>query len=71
MIYNNVGRDKDQKAYKSSELYLFVISQSLLTDLLTSVSQYVVFYCLGTSFAGLRLFSCLTLLYLLVFWYKS
>ena len=48
MIYKNVGRDKDQKAYKSAELDLFVISQSLVTDLLTSLSQYVVFYCFGT-----------------------
>ena len=69
MIYNKVGREKDQKVYKSSELYLLAISQSLLTDLLTSVGQFVVFTTLEqkstlfskiypqTRFAGLHLFS--------------
>ena len=42
------NHEKDQKAYKSSELDLVVISQSLLTDRLTSVSQFVVFYWFGT-----------------------
>jgi len=33
--------EKDQKTYQSSVLDLLVISQLLLTDLLTSVSQFL------------------------------
>ena len=44
----NDGLEKDQKAYKSSELDLLVISQSLLYDQLTSVSRFVILYRFGT-----------------------
>ena len=66
-----MGCENEQKPYKNAELDLLAISQSRMTDLLISLSQFVVFtaleekstlfskICPQTGFVSLRLFSCL------------